>query len=105
MSVRKHARGWGCTVACNTVGCPWKITTGQVTKRAIRAYAKSIGWGRRRAHDLCVSCVEPAKKAAAERRAARDERRKMTPEQRREARNKQARDRRAAKRAPAKEAT
>jgi hypothetical protein len=104
MSVKRHGC-YGSTIACNSKGCPWKITTGQVTKKAIRAYAESIGWGRRREHDLCAECFEPAKKAAAERIARRDARRKMTHEQRREDRNEQRRDRRAAYRIATKEAT
>lgn len=103
MSVKRHGP-YGSTIACNGKRCPCKITTGQVTKKAIRAYAKSIGWGRRRSDDLCEECFEPTKKAATERRSARDLTRKMTHQQRREHRNKLARERRAAKRQPAKEA-
>jgi hypothetical protein len=92
MSVKRHGC-YGSTIRCNSKGCPWKITTGQVTKKAIRAYAKSIDWGRRGTRDLCAECFEPTKRAAAERIARRDARRRMTHEQRKQ----DDRDRRAAK--------
>lgn len=95
MSVKRHGC-YGSTITCNGKSCPSKITTGQATKKAIRAYTKSIGWGRRRQDDLCAECFEPSKKAAAERHDRRNARRKMTHEQRREDDNKQRRDRRAA---------
>lgn len=107
MSVKKLERRWGITISCNggpSARCPCKITTGQTTIREIRGYAKSIGWGRRRSDDLCAECFEQVKKARADKIARRDELRRMTPEQRREERNKQARERRAAKRAHGKEA-
>jgi hypothetical protein len=102
VSVKRHSR-YGGTIRCNGKACLWKITTGQVTKKAIRAYAKSIGWVRRRKDDLCAVCGRLVKKARTDRIAARDAHRQMTPEQRREARNKYDRDRRAAKKLATKE--
>jgi hypothetical protein len=102
VSVKRHGC-YGSTLRCNGKACPWKITTGQCTKMAIRAYAKSIGWVRRRTDDLCAACGQLVKKARAVRIVERDAHRQMTPEQRREARNKYDRDRRAAKKLATKE--
>ena len=120
MSVNILSRQRGAIIKCNR--CGQTLTTGQIKVKIIRSYAKSIGWIRgllkrstgssetetgERAngrHDLCPACA-PAEKQRAEdrkavadaRRAARTARVRLTSEQKREARNKRARERRAAK--------
>ncbi len=67
MTCRLLSRQRGATLECNA--CGDKVQTGQVSKGAIRTYARSLGWGRgsiagdkrkgiqsTKAHDLCAAC-------------------------------------------------
>ena len=69
MTCRLLSRERGATLKCNTCGA--RVQTGQVSKGAIRTYARSLGWGRgsvagdkrkgiqsTKAHDLCKPCLD-----------------------------------------------
>ncbi|HEU4727646.1 MAG TPA: hypothetical protein VFT22_07150 [Kofleriaceae bacterium] len=121
------SRERGATIECDH--CDATLTTGQIAVRLIRHYAKTQGWIRgllkrstgsaetgtgERAngkHDICPACAPAEKRRAAEReeaaRARKAEgsaRKRMTPEELREHKNKKARERRAARRAAEKQA-
>jgi hypothetical protein len=77
MSVRLLSRSRGCVLCCNE--CDETLHTVQIQKGLVRAYAKTIGWGRgllkKKRRDLCDACMPAERQAFAEQKAEREKRR------------------------------
>lgn len=106
MSIRKLPRELGIVISCNGVesrsNCAAKLQTGQIQARGVRAYAKTLKWGRglrkgRKRCDQCSECMpierrlfEEEKKRILAWRIERDERRKAVWVEKQEAKKAEA---------------